>query len=251
MASRSSGLYRRRPNYEKKFYDYTNGFYPVAEVNAAVSPGMDTIPATPTYNALNLIPESNSVIGMNGRNCTIRSIYIRLKLYREGCQYSGVGASVPIVETNAKWRVLLVQDKQNNGQVINWTDVVKTTTWLPAGGTNEETTPESGLNMNYSHRFKILYDKVVTQSVNYQNDGTTNYEISPVSKYVTIYKKCNIKVDYAPMTTATRIQAEIRTNAIFLLLVSLDDNRIYNLVGPNIPSRNYGQLMCRFRFTDL
>lgn len=96
-------------------------------------------------NATNLtiIPQGNGPEERHGGEITVKKIHVRLEW--------GLNATTNVVNTAATLRFLLVQDTQCNGSAIVLADVLE-----DVGDT------QSFYNLENSHRYKILKDKLVT-----------------------------------------------------------------------------------------
>lgn len=118
------------------------------------------------------------------------------------------------------WRVLLVHDKQSDGTAPTLAEILART------ATVEHLT--SSYNMDYSRRFKILYDKAF--ELNQPGvDGD--------SKFLRYYKKLNLHTRYNNSAGAT---SSITSNGLFIVVQAYDG-------GANT---NYVQWDHRVRFVD-
>lgn len=118
-----------------------------------------------------------------GNQVTIKSIYWNCLLYADQDQQT---------------RVMVIQDKAPGGTVPALSDILAYAA--------KPLVFNSMRNLQYTTRFKVLYDKVFSWSLN-----THKY------RYVKFYKKLNVKSKYEG---AGATVAELRANAFYIVLMS-------------------------------
>ncbi len=187
---RTGGFYNRfgggRPGSELKFFD-------VNLDDAVVAAGSNIV------DSVNEIPQGVTESQRIGRTCRIKSIFWRFFLTLPTQDAVAVPPSGDAV------RVIMYLDKQCNGAVAS-SAVLLTTATI-----------ESFRNLAENHRFVFLFDRVIT--VNYRtlaSDGAAVVSSNNVRQWYTMYKKCDIPIEYNSTTGAI---TEIRSNNIGVNLV--------------------------------
>lgn len=193
-AKKPRGEYRRKyskvpkvPAVELKFHD--------VDVDDAIIAANGTIAAASVLT----IAQGDTEVQRIGRKITIRKIQWRYNI--KLIQQTVSSATGDIV------RVVLYQDRQTNGAAAAVTDIMESDNY------------QSFLNLANSDRFFILHDK--TFEVNATaggGDGTTE-DYGLVEKHHTVYKECNIKIQYDDSVTTGAI-GSMRSNNIGVLLLS-------------------------------
>lgn len=151
---------------------------------------------TPTVN---IIPQGVTESERIGRKCTIKSIN-----WRGTITLPEVDAAVTPGNTEYL-RVILYLDKQCNGATAATTDLL------------ESADIYSFRNLANSSRFTFLLDKL--HVLNYQtlaSDGAGVVSSAAVARQFTLYKKCDIPIEFSSTTGAI---GEIRSNNIGVLLL--------------------------------
>ncbi len=191
MYSRSRGVvagYTRRAGYyggiENKFFDL--------DIDDATIAGGGTI----AEDSCNAIAQGTGECNRDGRKCTINAINWRYKI--------SVGSTTTLACSDVV-RVILYLDKQANGAAATTTDILESDDY------------QSFNNLANRKRFKILMDR--THDVNAPGaagNGTANDSV-PYNITSSLYKKCNIPLEYSSTTGAI---TELRSNNIGVLLLS-------------------------------
>lgn len=167
--SRSSGFL----GLEKKFVDY--------EYDNAVSSSVAGSEADPTPAlALNSITQGDGESQRDGRKASIKSIFIRGAIRRDG--QSDVGAASMV-------RLILVHDRQTNGAQFNAEDVLD-------DPTNAGLDCYAQRNLQYSQRFRVLADKMITLPVTAGDAAACASTEVPF----TIHKTLNMNTTYSGTT---------------------------------------------------
>lgn len=188
-------------NAELKFFD------------TALSFNIDTTGEVPATGQLTLIPQGVTESTRVGRKCVIKSIQMRLLLTFSPAASANAATSAMIY---------LVLDKQANGAPAAVTDVFT--------GTSLTTDMH---NLSNSQRFVVLRKIPIT--FNSTAGVTTAY--NRMSRMVSVYKKCNIPIEYSSTTGAI---GEIRSNNLFL--IAGGDGLADDLIAVSGT--------CRLRFSD-
>lgn len=159
-----------------------------------------TVPIAARIRTLLTIPQGTTEIQRIGRKCTIKSISIR---------YHGFLQNGSVQNGHDQIRVMLVLDKQTNGDAFNATDLLETDEM------------DQYRNLANSSRFTILWDKWLT--LNYTAAGGNGTDIESMSwgEWHRYHKKLNIPIEYNSTVGAI---TEIKTNN--LLLVEISENGI-------------------------
>ncbi len=204
--TRTAGFYGRfsGAGAERKFHD--------VDFDDAVVASGGTVTAS-----INLIPQGVTEKTRVGRKATLKTIQWNYTV------------SLPEVDAVADpaggdiLRVILFMDKQCNGATATVTGILESADY------------QSFLNLANSGRFRILSDK--RHSLNYTtlaSDGAGVVSSAQVQREHTLYKSCNIPLEFDATTGAI---TEIRSNNVGVLLISKN-----NLAG--FASK------FRMRFTD-
>lgn len=118
---------------------------------------------------INGVAQSSDYTGRIGRKVTIKSILFRATL-------------LPITSTTAIFgsvsRLMLIYDKQTNGNIAAVTDILNAATYLQPA------------NLNNRDRFKILMDKFVTHDA-YTNGAGTQTVAGGGTRCIKKYIRCN------------------------------------------------------------
>jgi hypothetical protein len=186
------GRYSTASSSELKFFDTT--------INVAPTPSAGTISPS-----LNLIPQGVTESQRVGRKCVITKLQARI--YLELIESNAI-VNPP---NNDQFRIIIFLDKQANGAAVgNVTDLLETAS------------TRSFRNLSETGRFKFLYDKVHTlnrQSL--ASDAAGQYSSAGMDRYITIFKKCHIPLEFSSTTGAI---TEIRSNNIGVLWLPLGNN---------------------------
>ncbi len=188
--SRTGGFYGRYRRFgEMKFFD----------TNVAVSP---VTTAGTVEDSLNHIPQGTTESERLGRKCTIKHIGVRFQLTLAETDAVTTPPPADLV------RCILFWDKQANGATAIVADLL------------ENAGVDSFRNLANSQRFIFLYDKV--HEMNYKNltsDAANAYGTTQLKKYLTIYKRCNIPIEFDNSAT-TGAMGTIRSNNLGWLIMS-------------------------------
>jgi len=168
---------------EKKYLDttYIGSFDQTGEV----------LPGGGTSTGLNLIPQGDTAVTRDGRECYIRSIHLR--------GYVNLPLNAGI--SSCVIRMMLVLDTQANGAYPAFADVVN-----GVNGFN---------NLDNSKRFRILKDWFF--AVNSMNLALTAADVltsTSIYKYIKYNKRCNIPLEFSGTTGAI---TEVRSNNLVLI----------------------------------
>ncbi len=157
-----------------------------------------------------------------GRKAVIKSIGWRGQLNL--IAFAGTTIQAPTTV-----RLLLVQDKQCNGAAPD------------VSGTNgllQSANFQSFNDLTNKGRFKVLSDQTIAMNAQAgAGDGTTN-DSGAVHENFTVFKKCNIPIEYSG-TASPSVIGELRTNNIFGILIASSS-------GSNVTLDS----KFRFRFQD-
>lgn len=149
----------------------------------------------------NLIPEGTAENERIGRKCIIKSINLRWTSILTAAA-GAAGAAGRVV------RYIVVLDKQCNGAVPVWTDLMQDADY------------NSFRNLENQSRFTVFADKTYVLKHGAGagwGDGTTNQTYWDQSKLSHIfYKKCNIPIEFSGATGAI---TEVRSNSLYLFIV--------------------------------
>ncbi len=204
---RVGGFYGRYSgrNAELKFHD-------VDLDDAAVAP-FSVIVST-----INVIPQGVTEVQRIGRKCTLKNIMWRYRLTLDAED------AVIVAGQAVTFRLILYQDKQCNGATALVTDILETDDF------------RSFRNLANAGRFNILMDR--THTVNklaMGSDGAGLMSTAQVTMLRTLYKSCNIPIEFNGVTGAL---GEIRSNNLGVLL-------LVSNAGSGIDSK------IRLRFSDM
>lgn len=186
--TRQSGFYGRfGVGGELKFHDLD---ITDATVAAGGTIGIDSI---------NKIPQGVTEVQRIGRKCTIRSINWRFRMTLPELDAVADPAAPDVI------RVILYLDKQANGATAAVTDILESDDY------------QSFNNLANKSRFRTLMDR--EYDLNYSNlasDGAGVVSASATTISDTLFKKCNIPIEFDSTTGAI---TEIRSNNIGVLLL--------------------------------
>lgn len=174
----------RRSAGELKFFDTTTG-------NVAV-------PSTGQISNVNLIPDGTTESERVGRKCVVTSVAVHGAIYLQTTTSVAMG--------NQRVRVLLVQDKQANGE----TNTAAATLALLLSAS----TPFGFVNLPNSGRYRIHSDRVY--DCNY-TAGNAAGGFQEMVKTFSIYKKLRVPLEFSGVTGAL---GEIRSNNLFVVTLS-------------------------------
>jgi len=213
-SSKTSRTYpSAKPRYFKPGYDRTGGYYGRYNVppgRTAPKPEYkfwdvqldDIVVATAgsTTSSLNLIPQDTTESGRIGRKVTISAIGWHWK-----CQLPPV-ANAGAMPNGDTVRMMVVLDTQANGAIALVTDILDVANY------------QSFNNLSNSHRFRVLYDHVVSLSyMGVVADASNNFDSAQVNRNGTWYKRCHIPIEFSSTTGAI---GEIKSNNLTILFIS-------------------------------
>lgn len=151
--------------------------------------------------SVNIIPQGDTEVMRDGRKCVIKSIWIKGHM-----QVPQLGA-VPTVTTNHENLTLkLVLDKQCNGALPSYGDVMQTTDW------------DGFRNLENSQRFRVLWSRSYNYYPTVATDDATTIVWTFNTTRIDIYKKVNIPLEYSVGTTG--VITTIKSNNVFLMGIS-------------------------------
>lgn len=151
---------------------------------------------TVTEGSFNLIPQGISESERIGRKCTVVSI--------SGRQTVRLPSGNAINGSNV-WRLWLVQDRQANGAVPTYGDVM------------QQSTSNTFRNMENIARFKILWTKTMAiDALSLAIDAADAQHTGERHQVVDFHVRCNIPIDF-DNTAATGAITTIRSNNIFMI----------------------------------
>ncbi len=185
---RQSGYYGRynQPGdqgAELKFHDL--------DINDAVVAQNGTI----AEDSCNAIAQGVTEVQRIGRKCIIRSINWRFELSMPGAANIAAGADTV--------RVILYQDKQANGATATVTGILESDDF------------QSFNNLANKSRFHTLMDRQYSLQ-SWGGSNAASEEIGPIQVQDTLFKKCNIPIEFDSTTGAI---TEVRSNNIGVLLL--------------------------------
>lgn len=191
-ASRELAMMARRPAAAGSFRRSLRGGRIVERKfhDVALSFSFDTTGEVPATGQLALIPQGDTAITRDGRECIIKSIQIRAHLSLA----PGAAATV-----SGNTQLYLVLDTQCNKAAAAVTDVF-----------TEDTLAKAMINLDNSKRFRII--KHWVHRWNPPAGATTAY--NSVNQTIEYFKPCNIKMTYNSTTGAI---TEITQNNLFLI----------------------------------
>lgn len=189
-------IFSPRVPYYKKGYQRLAGFYGKFKPDFGKElKFLDTvfdIAIRDNWNAtanVALVGKGTSPTQRIGRNLTIRSLQMRYTIFK------------PAALSNSAVRIVIVLDKQTNGEVFNAEKLfVNALTISP-------NTWRAYRNLENIERFEILWDKIY--SINALSSGVSSNETDTVGTY---YKKVNIPVEMSGTAPATI--SDIQTNSV-------------------------------------
>lgn len=152
-----------------------------------------------TNSSLNVIPQDNTESGRIGRKCVIKRVQLQGKLQLPAS--STLNTSSDIV------RIIVYQDKQTNGAAATVALLLEAANIF------------SFRNLENSGRFNILMDKKMT--INAQ--GATGTSSSAATKPWSLYKSCNIPIEF-DASASTGVITTMRSNNVGVMVIS-DDGR--------------------------
>jgi len=146
------------------------------------------------HGSINLIPQGVTESSRVGRKCVIKSIHCRGSIRLKEQTTAG---------GNAMLRVMLVLDKQCNGQDGDMTDVLDSIPLI-----------FSFRDLANTGRFQVLYDKMfVLNHLSGSGRGTTDtLSYGEVERFFKFNLKVNIPIEFSDVTGAI---GEVRSNNIF------------------------------------
>lgn len=163
---------------ENKYFDTEYANQPIL----ATVVGSESSPAT--YKSLNSISQGDGETQRDGKKVRLTSMYIRGMVFVADQNDLAIGSKGTTV------RLLVVQDRQTNGDQLNAEDVLK-------DPTSTYTDAFAHINLKYSKRFKILHDQTVDLFPPTLSYDGTNMEAGGMNSSFQIYKKLNIDVNYS------------------------------------------------------
>lgn len=194
---------------ENKFYDTRYGETAVSTTTA----GSEADPGA-GISCLNAVTQGDGESQRDGKKIMMRSIELR---GRVGALNLADDADPPASYTV---RVLLVLDTQTNGAQLNSEDVL-----LDQGGTKYL----DNRNLQYSSRFRILWDKYFTiEPFHAMADGANTGAFSMKDQIFRVYRKLNIPVNYTGTTEAI---ANITDNSLHVIALGNNANAFVEWVS--------------------
>lgn len=193
--------------------------------------------ATTVFSSVVNIPAASGESGRAGRRVTIRAINIRFYFQMSSRDAT---STLETVVGGAVFRLLVVWDKQANGQAATYDDVTEN-----AG---------DGLkllqfnNLSNKNRFHVLRDRFVTVMSRTTDEISSGlFQIQPTgSEIFSLYKKCAIPIEYSGDSGAL---ADISSNNILVFCIWNDSGSVLPVIGPmSVPHKI--AISCRVRFTD-
>lgn len=183
---------------------------------------------------LNCVSQGTGAYQRVGRRIRMTSVYIRGQVFHKpDLQLSPYQNNY----TNIGCRLLLIYDRQNNGQAPVWLDMFRS---VAIGGPRSDQDYLMPVNLNNASRFLILLDKQMTV----QSYGPTNVQGN--GQDVKIYKRLNLPTQF--FDTSTGAYSDISTGALWFLLVQ-EDPAFGTVDSPTIKPLMF-QGNVRVRFTD-
>lgn len=186
------GISKRKSNKQAGVFSAskaTKAEYKNVDTNIAAAP----LTTAGTLTLLNAIAAGNGPSGMVGRKCVLRSVQIRSSAFTGSAAGGG-----------STWRQLIVYDAESNGAAPAVNDIL----------TNPN--PFAPMQLNNSHRFKILMDDF---GIFAPNVAAATSASSPSTYAIDRYRK--IALDFIGPATAGG-PAGITTGAIYLLTLVSD-----------------------------
>jgi len=216
------GRYNGRPGDELKFHDvWITDDATSSGGSIAIPPGLLNVELL--ESALE-IEQGTGESQRIGRKITISSIHIRGKIT--------LPSSDSPSSCDSRYRIMVVQDKQNNGAGTLLTG---------AGGVLQNGQIESFRDLENVNRFRILYDKTraINATMGYgifvsnPNPVLSNWTSGQRQVNVNINVRLNLPIEYSSPTGSV---TEIRSNNICVFLIGDTSGLSFR-----------GQLRCRFR----
>lgn len=208
--------FTRTGGYYKRFTPRTQRFGELKFLDTALAATNITTVGTVNPN-INVIAQGDGQSQRIGRKVVIKSIHFKGRLIK-------TNSSDPTF-TFTTTRLILVQDKQANGQAFAVTDYLTSADYL------------SHKNLSNSNRFVCLLDQTFT--MNNQAgawDGSAD-QFGNVGKKWEKYIRCNIPIEYDTQASTGAIATQ-RSNSIALIMIN-DVNNASTL-----------QYNCRIRYSD-
>lgn len=194
-----------------------------------ITPGFDLI-----KGSINAVSVGSGPSEMLGRKITIKSIQYKMMIYMKA---QNVGA-MDFLDAENHVQVYIILDRQANGSIPSIQEIFQPY-WK---GTINTLGVFSHLNLASTSRFTILKKvKVSLRGEIVYDYSTTRYSRSPIRKFVQIYKKVNIPIEFASQIGVKRDISEIKSNNILVVAVGLLDSSISY-------TSMYG--VSRIRYTD-
>jgi len=205
--TRVGGYYGRYTgsNPELKFFDTAIGMSNITNVYAE---------ATNLIPCLNIIPQSDTQSGRDGRRIWVKSIHIRLRII----------GNPAAVEPLQFMRVVLYLDRQCNGASVTAAQIL------------QQVSINGFRNIENTQRIQILYDRVHNITPVGVNLASTTQ--IPGTKHVKWNKKCNIPIDY-DSTVTTGVLTSVRANNLGILYYPESSTDTMDILG-----------FCRLRFDE-
>jgi hypothetical protein len=207
---RARGPTHYRPAKKQRSNGYTrrSGFYGRFSGKSPELKFMDStatstaLAATGTVNStsINLVDQGNGESQMIGRKIVIKSILVRATLQLP----STTNATLANIAGGDTYRIVVVLDKQANGAGPTIANVF------------EDTDIRTMNDLENSQRFTIIKEWKGTLQRDVNHDGT-NYMAGDVDRYIKWYKKCNVPIEFAPMSGGSRVIGEVKSNNIGIL----------------------------------
>lgn len=176
-------------------YKFLDNSYAAAATVLAVT-GSEADPAANTISGIAVGTAQNQ---RDGRKCVLKSVFIRGKIYLDPlADQADVGAPEAV-------RVAIVLDQQTNGAQFNAEDV-----YVDTG-----TTVLAVRNLEYTGRFKVLYDRLFR--LNYEiaaTDGANTCSCNGNQVFFKFFKKLNIPVTFVSDNNGV---ADISDNSLHVM----------------------------------
>jgi len=186
---------------------------------------------TPTLTPLNIITSGSSMFNRIGRKVSMKSVHIQ-----GAFTTTGNTSTVPQFA-----RLIVIYDKQPNGALPNYTDVI-TDQINNTGGDTKISGPRSGINLNNRDRFEMLIDRrwVLPDCPPTQVAG--RYTCTADMLHFEIFKKLKDREVHYKQDSSPGVIGDIATGS--LVIITLGDL--------NAGSEGWnGYLSIRLRYSDL
>ena len=157
--------------------------------------------STGTVTTLNLIRTGTSFNNRIGRRIKLRSVYIQGQIANSGA--AAVAGTV---------RILLVHDKQANGAVPTYADVIAS---VDQAGTATSAFLDH-MNMNNRDRFNILVDRKIHMPTLTASVSNGYPSTDALQTKISIFKKLNFITQYKS-DTAPSVIGDISTGSLLML----------------------------------